>query len=410
MANMSAIYQYLGASESSIPLLWLAAPVTGLLVQPILGYYSDRTWCFLGRRRPYFLIGAILASMALIAMPNSSSLWMAAGLLWILDASVNVSMEPFRAFAADLLSPIQRKEGFAMQSLLIGMGAVLSSSLPWFLTNVIGISGNGVDQAIPKAVHYSFYIGAIVFFSAVFYTILTTKERPPADIEQFKKMKAESAGVSHAFKEIINGLFHMPKAMKRLALVQFFTWLALFSLWIYFVPSITHNIFHGQPGSPEYLAGAEWGGVCFSVYNGIAFLFSFFLLALVKKFSARVIHAVCLCICSAGFLSILVISEPKLLLLSMLAIGIGWASILSMPYAILSNSIPPQKMGYYMGVFNIFIVLPQMLAALGLGSMLEYILGGRTILALALGGVSLLLAAYMLKFVNVSEPDASHVE
>ncbi|MBN1404523.1 MAG: MFS transporter [Opitutales bacterium] len=400
MANMSAIYQYLGASESDIPILWLAAPMTGFLVQPILGYYSDRTWTRLGRRRPYFLVGAILASLALIAMPNSSTLWMAAGLLWILDASVNVSMEPFRAFAADLLPPEQRKQGFAMQSLLIGFGAVLSSSLPWILSNVFNVVGNDEGSAIPKTVHYSFYVGAFVFFFAVLYTVMRTKEHPPADMEAFLRHKRETAGVFNAFKGIFKGLFQMPHSMKRLALVQFFTWLALFSLWIYFTPSITHTIYHALPGSPEYQAGVEWGGVCFATYNGVAFFFSFVLLWITRYFSARHIHMVCLCICALGLLSVLFIKTPALLILSMIAVGIGWASILSMPYAILSNTIPSSKMGYYMGVFNIFIVLPQMLAALGLGTILERLLGGETIYALGLGGASLLLAAFLLRFVR----------
>ncbi|MBN2068917.1 MAG: MFS transporter [Opitutales bacterium] len=400
MANMSAIYQYLGADESQIPLLWLAAPVTGLLVQPILGYYSDRTWCFLGRRRPYFLIGAILASIALIFMPNASSVWMAAGLLWILDASVNVSMEPFRAFVGDLLPPDQRKQGFAMQSLLIGLGAVLSSSLPWVLTNVFGVTSHGDTQTIPWTIHIAFYIGSFVFFCAVLYTILTTKEIPPADMETFRCEKAESAGVTHAFKEIFRGIFQMPKTMQQLALVQFFTWFGLYCLWIYFAPSIARHIFHGTPGTPEYQAGVEWGGVCFSVYNGVAFFFAFLLLALVKKFSAKAIHTVCLIIAGLGFLSVLVIRDQHLLIASMIAVGIGWASILSMPYAILSNAIPSQKMGFYMGVFNFFIVLPQIIASVVLGYIVKSLLDGNALAVLGFGGVSLLIASFLLRFVQ----------
>ncbi|MEC7608806.1 MAG: MFS transporter, partial [Verrucomicrobiota bacterium] len=234
MANMSAIYQYLGADESTIPLLWLAAPLTGLIVQPIVGYYSDRTWCFLGRRRPYFLIGAIFASLSLIAMPNSSTLWMAAGLLWILDASVNISMEPFRAFVGDKLNRKQRKSGFAMQSLLIGLGAVLSSALPWILSNWFNISNNTTaENAIPKSVHIAFYIGSGVFFLAILYTILTTSEYPPEDIEAFEEEKKRTAGFLNAFREIYAGILSMPRTMKQLAVVQFFTWFGLFCMWIY---------------------------------------------------------------------------------------------------------------------------------------------------------------------------------
>jgi maltose/moltooligosaccharide transporter len=400
MANMSAIYQYLGANESQIPILWLAAPVTGLIVQPILGYYSDRTWCFLGRRRPYFLVGAILASIALIFMPNSSTVWMAAGLLWILDASVNVSMEPFRAFVGDKLSPDQRKEGFAMQSLLIGLGAVLSSSLPWVLTNVFGVVSNSETSKIPWSIHLAFYIGSAVFFVAVLYTILTTKETPPEDMEAFKKMKRESAGIGNAIKEITSGIFHMPKTMQQLALVQFFTWFGLYCLWIYFAPSIAKYIFNGTPGSEAYQHGVEWGGVCFSVYNGVAFVFAFILLLLVKRFSAKLIHTVCLSIAGLGFLSILLITNPDYLIISMIGIGIGWASILAMPYAILSNAIPPEKMGFYMGVFNFFIVLPQIVATLILGEIVTFLLSGNTMLTMAMGGISLFISAFLLRYVK----------
>lgn len=410
MANMSVIYQYLGAKESDIPLLWLAAPVTGFLVQPILGYYSDRTWGFLGRRRPYFLIGAIFASLALIAMPNSPTIWVAAGLLWILDASVNVSMEPFRAFVGDLLPPKQRKEGFAMQSLLIGLGAVLSSSLPWILTNLFGVVSKGEDNAIPLSIHIAFYIGSLVFFLAVVYTILTTKENPPEDLEAFRKMKAESSGVGNAFREIVGGIIHMPRVMKQLAWVQFFTWFGLYCLWIYFAPSIAKNIFNGIPGTPEYQAGTEWGGICFSVYNGVAFVFAFILLAIVKKFSARSIHAVCLSLAGVGLLCILWIDDPKLLLLSMVAIGIGWASILAMPYAILCNAIPPARMGFYMGVFNFFIVLPQIFASLGLGYILKHLLNGNSMMAIGLAGVSMLFAAFLLRFVKEEQGEMEIVE
>ncbi|MEC8209295.1 MAG: MFS transporter [Verrucomicrobiota bacterium] len=403
MANMSAIYQYLGADESTIPLLWLAAPITGLIVQPIVGFYSDRTWTKLGRRRPYFLVGAILASLALIAMPNSSTLWMAAGLLWILDASVNISMEPFRAFVGDKLDKKQRKVGFAMQSLLIGLGAVLSSSLPYILTNWFKIS-NGSDGAVPQTVKIAFYVGAGVFFAAVLYTILTTEEYPPEDMEAFSKMKHETAGVGNAFKEIFQGIGSMPKTMKQLALVQFFTWFGLFCMWIYFIPAVATHIFNGTDhSSAEYQAGAEWGGVCFSVYNGVAFLFAFVLLLLVKKFSARGIHTTCLVMGALGLISVAFLVEAKLLLASMFCVGIAWASILSMPYAMLANAIPENKMGFYMGIFNFFIVLPQIAASLGLGVVMSVFLAGNSMNAVLLGGVSLLIAAFLVRFVDDHE-------
>ncbi len=409
MANMSAIYQYLGADESEIPLLWLAAPLTGLIVQPIVGYFSDRTWTRLGRRRPYFLVGAILASLALIAMPNSSTLWMAAGLLWILDASVNISMEPFRAFVGDLLPRDQRKRGFAMQSLLIGLGAVLSSSLPWVLTNVFNISGQGsTENSIPLVVHISFYAGSALFFFAVLYTVLTTKERPPEDMEAFQRKKKETAGLANAFSEIFRGILSMPRVMRQLAVAQFFTWFGLFCMWIYFAPAIATHLFQGTPGSDEYQRGIEWAGVCFSVYNGVAFVFSFLLLALVGRFTAKGIHTVCLILGAVGLLSTTVAASPMLAAISMVGVGIAWASILSMPYAILSNAIPGDKMGFYMGVFNFFIVLPQIVASLGLGWLMSAFLNGNSMMAIILGGASMLLAAVVLRFVKEDEEQAEN--
>lgn len=406
MANMSAIYQYLGATPEDIPLLWLAAPLTGLIVQPIVGYYSDRTWNRMGRRRPFFLVGAILASLALIAMPNSSTLWMAAGLLWILDASVNISMEPFRAFVGDMLPPKQRKFGFAMQSVLIGGGAVLSSALPFILTNVFGVSNeSSADSPIPTTVHIAFYAGSLIFFLAVLYTVLTTKEYPPEDMEAFKKMKAEGGGPGHAFVEIVQGIFSMPKVMAQLAVAQFFTWFALFCMWINFVPAIASTLYDPDPASAGYREGAEWGGVCFSVYNGVAFVFAFLLLALVRHFSAKYIHTVCLLIGGIGLISINFISNPVLLIIPMIGIGVAWASILAMPYAMLANTIPGNKMGFYMGVFNFFIVLPQIFASVGLGWVLSTFLNNNAMNAVLLGGVSFLVAAVMLQLVDTKRSE-----
>jgi maltose/moltooligosaccharide transporter len=401
MANMSAIYQYLGASESEIPLLWLAAPVTGLLVQPVIGYYSDHTWTRLGRRRPYFLVGAILASLALIAMPNSSSLWMAAGLLWILDASVNVSMEPFRAFVGDLMPPAQRQVGFAMQSLLIGLGAVLSSALPWLLTH-FGLASGAAAGTIPQSVHVAFYVGAVMFISCVLYTILTTKEHPPAP----DAPKAGSPG--QAFAEIFAGMKAMPRTMRRLSLVQFFSWLGLFCMWIYFTPAIARGVFGGTPGSPEYQRGVEWGGVCFATYNGVAFAVAFILVALAQRgVPAKTLHRVGLLCAGAGLLTVGVWPKPELLLISMVGVGIGWATILSMPYALLSNAIPPDKMGFYMGVFNFFIVLPQILAATVLGSVVEHLLGGSALTVVIAGGFCMVIAALALSWVDDAVPAAA---
>lgn len=400
MANMSAIYQYLGAKEEDIPVLWLAAPLTGLIVQPIIGHYSDRTWCGLGRRRPYFLGGAILASLALIAMPNSGTLWMAAGLLWVLDASINISMEPFRAFVGDLLPREQRKFGYSMQSLLIGLGAVLSSAMPYMLTNWFRVGDGASGEAIPRTIRLAFYIGSAVFIAAVVYTIVTTPEYPPDIPVVFEKTKSESAGIANGIREIIAGIFSMPQAMRRLAIVQFFTWLGLFCMWIYFVPAVATKVFGGAPGSPEYQRGTEWGGVCFAIYNGTAFAFAFVLLALVRRFTARGIHRVCLICGGAGLVLAAVVPQQQVLIISMLLVGIAWSSILAMPYAMLSNAIPQEKMGFYMGVFNFFIVIPQILAALGLGAVMKEMLGGNPMNAVLLGGGSLILAGLCVAFVS----------
>lgn len=402
MANMSAIYEYLGAKESAIPLLWLAAPVTGLLVQPIIGYASDRTWTPLGRRRPYFLAGAIAASVALVAMPNASTLWMAAGLLWILDASVNISMEPFRAFVGDLLPPAQRKTGFAMQSLLIGLGAVMSSGLPWVLTNVFGVAPGtrSGGERIPLSVHLAFYLGAVIYIGAVVYTIVTTPENPPEDPVAFAAAKRESAGVGRGIRAIFAGILGMPTVMRRLAVVQFFTWLGLFCMWLYFAPAVAHRIFGGTPGSPAYQRGVEWAGLCFSTYNGVAFGFAFVLIALARRFSALALHRVCLTVAGVGLLAVGVWRSPDWLLVSMVGVGIGWAGILSMPYALLANAIPADRMGFFMGVFNFFIVLPQIVAAAVLGPIVAHVLHGRAMPVVMLGGVSLLVAAVALTWVK----------
>ncbi len=396
MANMSAIYQYLGASESELAILWLAAPVTGLIVQPIIGYYSDRTWTRLGRRRPYFLGGAILASIALVAMPNSSSLWMAAGLLWVLDASVNISMEPFRAFVGDLLPPSQRQLGFSMQSLLIGLGAVLSGSLPWIITHLGYGGGPTARGAIPHSVHLAFYLGAVVFLGAVLYTIVTTPEIPPDP-----SAAAPSGSGWSAIGEILRGIIGMPRMMRQLAVVQFFTWLGLFCMWLYFGPAVGREIFHGEPGSQAYQDGVEWSGVCLSAYSFFAFIVSFGLVALSRGgIGVRTLYRTGLVCAGLGLMSTCLWTNPHYLLVSMAGVGIGWATILSMPYAMLTDAIPAEKMGFYMGVFNFFIVLPQIVASAVLGPVVKHLFDGHALPAVVTGGVSLLAAAGALSFVS----------
>ena len=401
-ANMSAIYEYLGAKPDQIPALWLAAPMTGLLVQPIIGSMSDRTWGPLGRRRPYFLVGALLASMALLLMPLSSSLWMAAGLLWILDSSINISMEPFRAFVADLLPERQRGRGFAMQSLFIGMGSVIASALPWMFSHWLGVSAKTSAAArIPSTVRYSFYLGAAAFLGAVLWTVFTTREYPPEDMAAFAAMKTQRRGFLSGAKEIASAIKDMPLAMRRLAWVQIFTWLGLFCMGLYFIPAVAHNVF-GAPDekSSLYSEGTEWGGVCFSVSSLVTFFAAFGLLAASRRVRPKQIHTVCLLCGAAGLLSVGIIHDKYLLLLSMLGVGIATASIISMPYALLANSLPADRIGVYMGIFNMFIVLPEIVASLGFGWVMQAWLHNNRLYAVVAGGISMLLAAGLMRFVE----------
>ncbi len=461
-ANVSRIFETLGAKVDDIPILWIAAPVTGLIVQPIVGYFSDRTWNRLGRRRPYFLGGAILASLALLAMPNSPALWVAAGMLWIMDASINISMEPFRAFVGDNLPSAQRTTGFAMQSFFIGTGAVVASALPWLLTKGFGVANTAPEGMIPASVRLSFYLGAAVFFCAVLWTVFRSKEYSPEEMASFEENQAReistrekrtaeqyaanggrqvrlgwilvvagvllslwlaheaanqviilSAGMGvvglllvagglmqragrydNGFITILNDFQDMPTTMKQLAWVQFFSWFALFAMWIYTTAAVTSHIYHTtDPKSALFNEGANWVGVGFGVYNGVAALVAFAIPVLARRTSRKVAHAICLLFGAAGLLSIFVITDPRWVLGSMVGIGVAWASILAMPYAILTGSLPPSKMGYYMGVFNYFIVIPQIVAAAVLGFFVGRLFGGQAIYAMLVGGVSLVLAA-----------------
>lgn len=477
-ANVSRIFETLGARIEDIAILWLAAPLTGLLVQPIIGYLSDRTWHpTLGRRRPYFLVGAILASIALIFMPNSPVLWMAVAGLWIMDTSINISMEPFRAFVGDNLPAEQRTTGFAMQSFFIGVGAVVASALPYMFTNWFGVANTAAEGVIPDSVKWSFYIGAVIFFFAVLWTVLKSKEYSPEEMAAFEdgeehgEYKAEFAtaeeyvqngkkqlrlgaivlalgaaatywllgivkaegevailGIAliifgalfilsgflqqgknyeNGFVTIMNDLQTMPKTMKQLALVQFFSWFALFSMWIYTTSAVTSHVYgSSDPTSALYNEGADWVTVCFAVYNGIAALVAFLLPVLAKYTSRKITHAICLVLGAVGLVSILFINDPNMLLVSMVGIGFAWASILSMPYAMLTGSLPSDKMGYYMGVFNFFIVLPQIVAASILGFLLARFFEGEAVYAMVLGGISFVLAA-LFTFLVDDEDDVA---
>jgi maltose/moltooligosaccharide transporter len=407
MANMSPIYKYLGASDAQIPLLWLAAPLTGFIVQPIIGALSDRTWCPLGRRRPYFLVGAILSSLALVAMPNSGALWIAAGLLWVLDASINISMEPFRAFVADKLPEEQRGMGFAMQSFFIGAGAVVAGMLPWVLRSWFHVSSDtGGANAIPPNVKLSFYIGAAAFFGAVLFTVLSTGEYPPENLEAFRRKKAQRGGLAHLLREIPDALGKMPLTMRRLAVVHFFTWLGLFCMWLHFSNAVPVIFGSNDPNADLFKRGAEWAGVCYAVKDAVTFLAAFALMAAARKCDRRRIHGVCLALGGAGLLAVGFIhgEAQKNLLLAALALGgIAWASILSMPYAMLAGALPPERMGVYMGIFNFFIVLPEILAALTFGPLVKHLLGGNLVHAVMVGGVFMLLAALLAQRVPLPQ-------
>lgn len=463
-ANVSRIFQTLGAPMENVPMLWIAAPLTGLLVQPVIGYMSDRTWTRLGRRRPYFLVGAVLATLALLVMPNSPALWIAAGTLWVLDASLNISMEPFRAFVGDQLAPKQRPSGYAMQSFFIGAGSVVASMLPWLLAKA-GVGNEAGLGEIPDTVRYAFYCGGAVLLLAMLWTVLRTREyspqqlaafddaQPPGDgnpvAVQSPRSRLRSGGAwlvvgvaaiiaitgfgldrqlyvlaggiavygllllasvyanaTGMFASIVRDLHGMPDTMRRLAVVQFFSWFALFSMWIYTTAAVTEVHFgSSDTASAAYNEGANWVGVLFAAYNGFAALAAIVIPWMVRRLGLRVSHLVNVCLGGIGLLSFLAIRDPMWLLLPMVGVGFAWASILSLPYAMLSDSVPAAKMGVYMGIFNFFIVIPQLVAASVLGFLLTKLLGGAPINALAIGGVSLIVSGLcVLRVRPIVEP------
>lgn len=473
-ANTSRIFETLGAQIDKIPILWIAAPITGLIVQPIIGHLSDKTWNRFGRRRPYFMIGAIFTTIALIIMPNSPALWVAAGMLWIMDASINISMEPFRAFVGDMLPSEQRTKGFAMQSFFIGVGAVVASALPYILTNWFGIPNTAPEGVVPISVKYSFYIGAVVLFLSVSYTVLRTKEYSPEELKEFELAEKADKGIididekdnyyedvflphrvfyknallwgglgliatflifffslagelfiigglltffglalllsgllinknktNNGLVGIMNDLLNMPKTMGQLAVVQFFTWLAFYALWIYTTPAVTQHIYGTtDKASALYNEGANWVGIMFAVYNGVSAITAFLLPVIAKVIGRKATHTIALTIGGLSFISMYFISTPEMLILSMIGIGFAWGSVLSMPYAILTGSLPARKMGTYMGIFNFFIVIPQILAASILGFITKTVFDEKVILTIVLAGVSMVIAGLCVFIVN----------
>lgn len=404
IANMSPIYKYLGAEESSLPYLWLAGPITGLLVQPIVGSMSDRTWNRFGRRRPYFLVGAILASIALFFMPDSGAIWMAAGLLWILDASINITMEPFRAFVADKLPEEQRTLGFVMQSFFIGIGQTLANALPIILT-AVGVTGV-LASGIPITTEYAFKIGAVVFLLAVLLTVVTSKEYPPEDMAEFHRMRREHGGILGGFREIFSAISEMPKTMKQLAVVQFFTWFALPCMWQFFGLSVARQAFNAtDPSSPGFKEGTEWGGLCFAVYNIVCFVVAFLLPPIAKATSRKGVHMIALFLGGLGLISVYFIQNKYGFWISMTGVGIAWASILSMPYVMLSTAVPPMRMGVYMGVFNLFIVIPQVVMSFVIPPLIDNVIGSNPVTVVMIGGASMLVAALSVVIVDdISRP------
>ncbi len=407
---MSRIFQTLGADEHSIPLLWIAAPLTGLLVQPIIGYMSDRTWSpRWGRRRPFFLIGAVLSSLALFFVPHSPALWVAAGFLWILDASINISMEPFRALVADKLPESQRSYGFVVQTLIIGIGTWIASNLPWFIST-LGISNSAPAGVIPMTVKVAFSIGAFVFLASVLFTVFSTTEYPPEDMEEFEKEKQRK---NQFLPDIINNIGNMPTTMKKLGVVQFFSWFAFFTMWSMANPALTSHVFETPvPIVSDYDMSNSAQAEAFNIantafqessnsvgsYMGIYGLSSMaFALALVfytskKRINRKYIHLSSLILGGIGFIIMNYIPDPKYLVISFILIGFAWGSILSMPYAMLSSSVNENKMGVFMGIFNMFIVIPQIIAAIGGISFISGLIGPNPINAMTIAGVSLVLA------------------
>ena len=410
MGNMSAIYEYLGATPEQIPGLWLAAPMTGLIVQPIIGYLSDRTWNpRLGRRRPYFLVGAILSSLALFIMPNASGIWMAAGTLWILDSCINISMEPFRAFVADNLDEKQRSYGFAMQSMFIGLASFVAGFLPQKLVEWFHVSRDKTNGSIPQNIMLSFYIGGAVFLSAVLYTVFKSKEYPPSDLKWKEKVKESNKGFGGGAKEIFSSIANMPDQMKRLALVNFITWPGLFLMWFYYSTGVAANIFGGDPklNSDVYTKGLEYANTTSAILNLVTFAFAFSLPFWVGKIGKKMTHTICLLIGGIGLIAVKQIHEPWMLYVAMGMVGIAWSSILSMPYSMLAGCIPENKIGIYMGIFNFFIVLPEIIASLFFGKIMEHVLHNDRLMAVRIGGCLLCIAAIVCALIikeNKNEP------
>ena len=402
-ANASRILQTFGADIEQLSWFWLAAPITGMIIQPIIGHYSDHTWTKLGRRRPFFLVGAILASIALILMPNAGvfasvlpAMFIGAGFLMIMDASFNVAMEPFRALVADMLPVDQSTLGFSIQTFLIGIGAVIGSWLPYVLANWMGISKVAANGGIPDNVVFSFYIGAAVMILTILWTVFTTKEYSPEEMARFNGEIKPVAHPKSKFSDIFKDIAAMPKTMKQLGIVQFFSWIALFGMWVFTTPAIAQHVYGlaiNDTKSVLYQEAGNWVGIIFGVYNGVAMIYALLLPAIAHKIGRKLTHSLSLFAGAIGLLSIYFITNPTNLIYSMIGVGMAWGSILSMPYAILAPALPLHKMGIYMGVFNIFITVPQIINGIFGGMVIKHFFDSQAIFALVMSGCFLIIAS-----------------
>lgn len=405
-SNASGILRNYGADVEHLSWFWIAAPLIGMIVQPIVGHYSDRTWNRLGRRKPYFLAGAILSASALALMPNANILGsiaplviIGAGFLMVMDACFNLAMEPFRALVADILPDDQRTLGFSIQTFLIGVGAVIGSWLPFILANWFNVSENAPAGVVGDNVKYAFYIGSAIFLLAILWTVIKTKEYNPADYEKYHgRSEHQHGGLSTIFKDFVA----MPRTMKQLGLVQFFSWFALFGMWVFTTDSISTHIF-GLPvddkSSEMYRRAQSWTGIIFGVYNLVSAIYALFLASIAKRIGRKNTHAISLIIGGIGLISFYFAPNKEFLIFSMACVGVAWASILAMPYVILSSSIPAGKMGIYMGIFNFFITVPQILNGIIGGPMVKNIYNNEPVYALVLSGIFMICAAVSVIYV-----------
>ncbi len=403
-ANASRILQTFGADVEQLSWFWIAAPLTGMIAQPIIGHFSDKTWCRLGRRRPYFLVGAILTSLALVLMPNAQlltnvipAMFIGGGMLMMMDASINIAMEPFRALVGDLLPGEQRTLGFSIQTFLIGIGAVIGSWLPYAMAEWFGIGKTAPAGVVPENVIYSFYFGAIVLFLSVIWTIVKTKEYPPEEEENKDAKKV------NGFKEVFHDIKNMPKTMKQLGVVQFFSWFALFAMWVFTTPAIAHHIYGapiGDTSSLAYQNAGNWVGIIFGIYNAISAVYALMLPFIARKIGRKLTHSFSLLVGGLSLISIFFISSPMMLIIPMIGVGIAWGSILAMPYAILAGALPAKKMGVYMGIFNFFITIPQIINGIIGGPIIKNVFDSQAIYALVIAGICLILASASVIFVE----------